>query len=298
MAVYSINDLEKLCGIKAHTLRIWEKRYSIIKPKRTASNIRYYLDDDLQKILNIALLNRNGVKISKISCMTDEQIHQEVAKYTEVDATSDDKMDALIFAMLELDEYKFNKILDHNIKEQGYEITMNELIYPFMDKLSMMWIAGSIKGAHENFVASLIRRKTIIAIDEVSHTYSNSAPKFLIFLPKDETHELSLLFLHFLLKKVGASVINLGTQVPLIDVIEGQRISGADYVFSLFNDSFTESPLQPYINELSKYLPDSTVLISGYQTVAQNITPLENVKILSGINDVKAFALQVLSETK
>jgi len=218
MAVYSINDLEKLCGIKAHTLRIWEKRYGIINPKRTATNIRYYLDEDLQKVLNIALLNRNGIKISKIAKMTDEEIQASVSTYTEVDGTSDDKMDALIFAMLELNEYKFNKILDHNIAEKGYEATMNEIIYPFMDKLSMMWIAGNIKGVHENFVASVIRRKTIIAIDEFSMSYYENA-----------------------------------------------------------------------------HLTDCQVLISGYQTVAQNISALDNVTILAGISEVKDYAQNVLS---
>ena len=95
MAIYSINDLEKLCGIKAHTIRIWEKRYNIIKPKRTETNIRYYLDDDLQKVLNIAFLNRNGYKISKIAKLSDEEILSAVAQHTELDATLDDKMDAL-----------------------------------------------------------------------------------------------------------------------------------------------------------------------------------------------------------
>lgn len=295
MAVYSINDLEKLCGIKAHTIRIWEKRYAIIQPKRTDTNIRYYLDEDLQKVLNISLLNRNGIKISKIAKMSDAQIQAEVSKFTEVSATDDDKMDALMFAMLELNEYKFTKILDHNIREKGYEATMNDIIYPFMDKLSMMWIAGSITGAHENFVASLIRRKTIIAIDEVSGNYDEDKPTFLIYLPKEESHELSLLFLHFLLKKIGATVINLGSQVPLIDVIEGQRISKADYVFTIFNDSFTNAPLQPYINELGRHLKDCTVLVSGYQTVVQNIKTPNNTVILSGIADVKEFAQQVIS---
>lgn len=298
MAVYSINDLEKLCGIKAHTLRIWEKRYEIITPKRTAANIRYYLDDDLQKVLNIAFLNKNGVKISKIAKLSEKELVEEVSKYTDVDVTDDDKMDALIFAMIELNEYKFNKILDHNIKENGYEATMNEIIYPFMDKLSMMWMAGSVKGAHENFVASLIRRKTIIAIDQYSTTFNPKAPKFILFLPKEETHELSLLFLHFLLKKMGATVINLGTNVSLIDVIESQQITNAEYVFTLFNDSFTETPLQPYLDDISNHMKHCQVLISGYQTIAQNIKTKSNITILPGINDVQKYAHMVMSNAK
>lgn len=289
MAVYSINDVEKLCGIKAHTLRIWEKRYAIIQPRRTETNIRYYLDEDLQKILNISLLNRNGYKISKISKMTDGDIKKIVSELSDVDLESEDNLDALMHAMLELDEFKFNKILDHNIDSKGFEFTMDEVVYPMMEKLSMMWIAGSIKGVHENFVANVIRRKTIVAIDQSTAEYDADAKRCLIYLPENETHELSLLFLHFLLKDAGINVINLGAGVPLIDVLEGQRICKAELVFTIFNDSFSNEPLQPYLNELSKHLKDSTILISGYQTAIQNINAPYNVKVLKSLSDVKSF---------
>lgn len=289
MAVYSINDVEKLCGIKAHTIRIWEKRYAIIQPRRTETNIRYYLDEDLQKILNISLLNRNGYKISKIAKMTDGEIKKIISELSDVTLESEDNLDALMHAMLELDEFKFNKILNHNIASKGFEVTMDEIVYPMMEKLSMMWIAGSIKGVHENFVANVIRRKTIVAIDQSSTEYNAKAPRCLIYLPENETHELSLLFLHFLLKDAGINVINLGAGVPLIDVLEGQRISHAEFVFTIFNDSFSDTPLQPYLNELSKHLEDSTILISGYQTAIQNINVPYNVKVLKSLSEVRSF---------
>lgn len=289
MAVYSINDVEKLCGIKAHTLRIWEKRYAIVQPRRTETNIRYYLDEDLQKILNISLLNRNGYKISKIAKMSDGEIKKIVSELSDVTLESEDNLDALMHAMLELDEFKFNKILDHNIESKGFEVTMDEIVYPMMEKLGMMWLAGSIKGVHETFVANVIRRKTIVAIDQSSVEHKSDAPKCLIYLPENETHELSLLFLHFLLKDSGINVINLGAGIPLIDVLEGQRICKAKFVFTIFNDSFADAPLQPYLNELSKHLEDSTILISGYQTAIQNIDIPYNVEVLQSLSDVKNY---------
>jgi DNA-binding transcriptional MerR regulator len=296
MAVYSINDVEKLCGIKAHTIRIWEKRYAIIQPRRTETNIRYYLDEDLQRILNISLLNRNGYKISKIAKMSDGDIKRIVSELSDVTLESEDNLDALMHAMLELDEFKFTKILDHNIISKGFETTMDEIVYPMLEKLSMMWLAGSIKGVHENFVANVIRRKTIVAIDEISTDHNEEAPKCLIYLPENETHELSLLFLHFLLKDAGINVINLGTGIPLIDVLEGQRISKAEFIFTIFNDSFSDSPLQPYLNELSKHAEDSTILISGYQTAIQNINVPYNVKVLKSLSDVKSFVATTNSQ--
>jgi len=168
MVAYSIKDLENLSGVKAHTLRIWEKRYGIIQPRRTETNIRYYKDADLQKILNITLLNRKGYKISKIAEMTADQIRQIVAELTEVGIAFEDQIDAMMLSMFELDETKFNIILDHQIQSKGFEETMHHVVYPLLDKLSMMWVAGSVKGVHENFVSNIIRKKTIVEIDKLS----------------------------------------------------------------------------------------------------------------------------------
>jgi len=289
MAVYSINDIEKLCGIKAHTIRIWEKRYNIITPRRTETNIRYYLDEDLQKILNISLLNRNNYKISKIAQMTDSEMKTLVSQLSDVTIEKEDNLDSLMFAMLELDEYKFNKILDHNISSRGFEETMNEVVYPLMEKLSMMWVAGSIKGVHENFVANAIKRKMIVAIDSKSKEDNPKSKRALLYLPQDETHELSLLFMHFMLREMDYKIVNLGTDVPLIEVLEGQKIFKADIVCTLFNDSFAEQPLQPYLNELSKHLSGCRILISGYQTAIQNIEVPANITALRSIVDIKSI---------
>lgn len=291
MVAYSIKDLESLSGVKAHTLRIWEKRYKIIEPSRTKSNIRYYKDDDLQKILNITLLNRKGYKISKIANMPSHEIKQKVAKYTEVGSVFEDQLDSMMLAMFELDETKFNIILDHQISAIGFEEAMNIVVYPLLDKLSMMWLAGSVKGVHENFVNNIIRRKTMVETEKLSRSETETKFRCLIYLPENESHELSLLFLHYLLVKNKAKVINLGMGVPLIDVLEGQNIFKANYIFSIFNDSFSETPLQPYLNELTKNIKNADILISGFQTASQNLDLPDNVHILNSIEHLKEFLL-------
>ncbi len=289
MVAYSIKDLENLSGVKAHTLRIWEKRYGIIQPSRTETNIRYYKDADLQKILNITLLNRKGYKISKIAEMTADQIRQIVAELTEVGIAFEDQIDAMMLSMFELDETKFNIILDHQIQSKGFEETMHHVVYPLLDKLSMMWVAGSVKGVHENFVSNIIRKKTIVEIDKLSSADVTCKSRCLIYLPENESHELSLLFLQYLLVKSRAKVINLGTGVPMIDVLEAKSIFKPGYIFTIFNDSFSETPLQPYINELAKNTKDTQILISGFQTASQQLNLPTNVKILNSIADVKQF---------
>ena len=152
MVVYSIKDLENLTGIKAHTIRIWEKRYGIIEPRRTNTNIRYYLEEDLKKIMNIALLNRNGYKISKIAKLQNNDIHSIAAKLTDVDKTFENQLDGLTLSVLELNEDNFLKIFNANISQNGFKQTMLDVIYPLLDKLGMMWMTGSIEPIHENFV--------------------------------------------------------------------------------------------------------------------------------------------------
>ncbi len=293
MVAYSIKDLESISGVKAHTLRIWEKRYGIIQPHRTDTNIRYYKDDDLQKVLNISLLNKKGYKISKIATMSTDQVRQKVGEYTEVGHVFEDQLDAMMLSTFELDESKFNIVLDHEISSKGFEETMNDVVYPLLDKLSMMWIAGSIKSVHENFVSNIIKRKTIVEIDRLSRSDSNPNIRCLIYLPENESHELSLLFLHYILVKNKSKVINLGIGTPLINVLEGKSIFKAEYIFTIFNDSFSETPLQPYLDELAKNAKDSKILISGFQTASQNLTLPDNVIILNSIQSVKDFVTSI-----
>ena len=165
MAVYSIKDLEKLSGIKAHTIRVWEQRYGLLEPKRTKTNIRYYQDEDLRFLLNVALLNKNGLKISKIAELEKEEVAEKVAAISEINFEYGTQLDALTLSMIEMDEYKFDRIINTNIDQLGFERTMLEIIYPFLDKLSVLWLTGSINPVQESFITYLIRQKIIAAID-------------------------------------------------------------------------------------------------------------------------------------
>ncbi len=269
MVVYSIKDLENLSGVKAHTLRIWEKRYNILTPKRTPTNIRYYLDEDLKTILNIALLNRHGIKISKIAIMDATEIHRKVAEITDVDESFEGQLDSLTISLLELDEGKFVKLLNKNIEQRGFTETMLQVIYPLLDKLAMMWLSGSIKNIHEKFVSHLIRRKCIVEIDKKEITRDET---FLIYLPEGETNELSLLFLHYLIRRKGFNVINAGPGVSIYDLIEVVDIRNPDFIYTIINDSFREGQFHPYIKKLCNEFSNCKILLSGLQVQS---APLE-----------------------
>ena len=283
MAVYSIKDLEKLSGIKAHTIRIWEQRYGIINPQRTKTNIRYYQDEDLKFLLNIALLNKNGIKISKIAKMSKMEIAEKVAAISEINFEYGTQLDALTISMIEMDEYKFDRIVSTNIQQLGFERTMLEVIYPFLDKLSLLWLTGSINPVQENFMSFLIRQKLIVAIDKEPLVTGKNVKKFIIYLPEGEKQELSLLFMHYLLKSRRNHVIYIGQEISLTDLKDASNIHKPDYIFTMITETFAKEPVQHYVDKLAANFPDSHVLLSGYQVVAQPVMPHTNISILKSL---------------
>lgn len=286
MAIYSIKDLEKLSGIKAHTLRIWEKRYGIIQPRRTDTNIRYYLDEDLKRLLNIALLNRYGVKISKIATMDDDEIEMQVTRISGQTNEYDVQLDALTISMIEMDESRFDRIIRQNVAQIGFERTMMEVIYPFLDKLGVLWFTGSLNAAQESFMANLIRQKLYVAIDSLDAAPGREMKKFLLFLPEGETQELSLLFLHYMLKSRKYNVVNIGMNLSLEDVRDAYEIHRPDFIFTIINEPRQRHSVQDYISRLSAFFSETRILLSGYQIAQQNIRAAKNYFVLRSLEEV------------
>jgi len=296
LSIYSIKDLEKLSGIKAHTIRIWEQRYNLIKPNRTQTNIRYYDDEQLRIILNIALLNKNGYKISHICKLLPEEIIEIVQNLSDLDQYSS-HTDALTIAMINMDEDKFHQIIDAKIDLLGFEQMMMQVIFPFLDKLYLLWLTGTINSAHENFISNLIRQKIIVAIDRLQKSV-NEKRTFMLYLPEGEQHELSLLFMYYLLKSRTFKVIYLGQNISIQDVGYTYLNHRPDYVFTMISESFTKKPVQIYIDELTKYCPDATILVSGYQVAMQGIQSSEKIKTVNTLQSTIEFLNQVSTKPK
>lgn len=195
---YSIKDIESLTKIKAHTVRIWEKRYSIIKPERSKTNIRFYSDNELRKLLNISILINNGIKISHISGFNSDEIREKALYFLQNPNDMENQVKNLVIAMPELNESKFEKILSKSIINTGFEKTMLHLVYPFQQHIGVLWQTGSINPAHEHFISNLIRQKLISSIDSIEYKEHTNAKRFILFLPEGEWHELGLLFYYYL----------------------------------------------------------------------------------------------------
>ena len=289
VSYYSIKEISELSGIKAHTLRIWEQRYSFIIPKRTDTNIRYYDDEDLKLILNIALLKNNGHKISMICTMDEKDLLYEVKQLMEKKLGFPEQIEGLTLAMLELDEDRFEKILSTNILQIGFERTMLNLIYPFFQKIGILWQTGAITPAQEHFISNLVRQKIIVAIDGQVVPSTNYNKKYLLYLPENELHEMSLLFSSYIIKSRNNKVIYLGQNVPHNDLIRIYKDHNPDYLLTVFTTSPSVNQMQAYINKISDSFKNSTVLISGHQVVGQDIDLPGNIKLLNKLQDLIEF---------
>ncbi len=286
MSYYSIKDIEQLSGIKAHTLRIWEQRYNFIKPKRTDTNIRYYDDHDLKLVLNVALLKDNGHKISRICNMDNHELQLEVMKLMEKKLGFPEQIQGLTLAMLEFDEERFEKILSTNILQIGFERTMMNLIYPFFQKIGILWQTGSISPSQEHFISNLIRQKLIVAIDGQVTSTSNYNKKYLLYLPENELHEISLLFSSYLIKSRNNKVIYLGQNVPLEDLVNIYKDHNPDYLLTVMTTFPQPSEVQAYVYNISESFKNAHVLVTGNQVIGQDIDMPENVVLLNKIQDL------------
>jgi DNA-binding transcriptional MerR regulator len=266
MGKYSIKELEKLSGIKAHTIRIWEKRHNLVTPARTNTNIRYYSDDDLKRIINISLLNNYGIKISKIAGMSSGDINQKVLEIREVKNDAILYIDQLVVSMIDIDEEAFEKTLSNLILRNGFVKTITEIIYPFLEKIGILWQTQNITPAHEHFISNLIRQKIIVAIDGLPLP-PKTARRVILFLPEGEMHELGLLFYHFIVRKAGYRTYYLGQNVPHADLISVFRTHHPDVLITSITTT-PAKPIQDYFSALANQFPDTPILASGYQVIA------------------------------
>lgn len=286
MASYSIRDLERLSGIKAHTIRIWEKRYGLIEPERSSTNIRSYCDAELKKLLNISILNKNGFKISKIAELSQEDIAQNINRISESTTDTQSQIENLAIAMIDLDEGKFEKILSRSIIQLGFEDTVIRLLNPFFVKIGVMWQTGSINPAHEHFVSSLIRQKMLVAIDSQISDGSPNSKTFTLFLPEGEMHELGLLFANYLIRKRGHRVLYLGQNLPTEDLLLVERIREADYLLTSFTTGIKGMDVQHPLKYLSVTFPGKTIYVSGDQVLPIVDSLPKNVKFISTPGDL------------
>lgn len=215
-SVFSIKDLENLSGIKAHTIRIWEKRYGILEPMRTTTNIRLYDIENLQKLLNITLLHSHGYKISKISKFPPEKIPQLVQEIVSDKSAKNHAINAFKLAMMNFDQALFFTTYNKLLSEKSFREVFIEIFIPLMNEIGILWQTGTITPSHEHFISYLIRQKLLSSIEQLQILEPTKKDKvFVLYLPQNEIHELGLIYLNYEILYHGYKTIYLGQSIPI-----------------------------------------------------------------------------------
>lgn len=293
MNKFSIKDIETITGIKSHTIRIWEQRYNLLDTKRSDTNIRYYDDEDLKFLLNVSILNDSGIKISEIVKMTPQEMASKVEALNEVDNNYTCHIQALVKGSLELNEAEFKRSLSLAVKKIGFEQTVIQVIYPFLQKVGIMWQTGMINPAQEHFATNLIKQRLILAIDSVKPVEVNDVKKFLLFLPDNEYHEIALLFAYYVIKQHGHKVLYLGQSLSLGYVKEVIDSYHPDYIFSILTNSMNDSDLENSVQSFANYFPNQKILLAGSAVREHKNTDFENIINLQDVADLLSFLNQV-----
>ncbi len=288
MNSFTIKDLENLSGIKAHTLRIWEQRYKFLKPKRSFTNIRFYSNDELKVILNISLLNKHGFKISHIDKMDEAEINEKIFSLSQSEAVQDRMINDLVKEMIDLNMKVFEKILGTFILSRGIERAITELIFPFLEKIGILWLTNHINPAQEHLVSNMIRQKLIVGI-EGAHSSLAINKTMLLFLPEGEHHELGLLFIHFLLKTRGVDVIYLGTDVPLKDVEYIVNLKSPDFLVAHLTTMGPKFNFEKFLVYLRKNFPKQHIVLSGQVTQRFEKKILPPIHLKKSLSEIIEF---------
>mgnify|MGYP001597459928 CR=1 FL=1 len=263
---YSIKDLEALCGIKAHTIRIWEKRYELLSPERTDTNIRRYNTDQLRKVLNVSLLLNNGHKISKIAQMTDVDLGKTINKVSTQNENSDQLIDnqinQLTTAMVSFNERLFEKLFSTIILRFGLQDAFTKILYPFLEKVGLMWCVGEVNPAMEHFITNLVRQKLFCAIDGLI-TDDNTEGSWLLFLPDNEYHEIGLLMSYFIVRSSGRRAIYLGQDVPFENLKATVDQTGVENLLTFFVRYGSEQEQVDYMGRLTDSFPDKRIFLAA-----------------------------------
>lgn len=288
METYSISEVEQLTGIKAHTLRIWEKRYNGLMPRPTATRIRYYDDEQLRNLLNISTLLRNGHKISRIMTMTDDEVNKHILQLSR---RSDDSgnfevyINTLVNHMLAFDEPSFDKTCSSIIIRFGMYEAILKVIYPFLRKTGVLWSTSNAAPAQEHFASNIIKRKLLCAIDGIAYP-DKPEKKFLLFLPPDEWHEIALLVCDFMIRNAGAATIYLGQNLPFENLQTALKMIQPTHIVTFFTSGIELNSYLGRIADIAVKNGKPSVLVN---TLVQPEGKYKNVVFLNSPGDLSRY---------
>jgi DNA-binding transcriptional MerR regulator len=260
---FSISDLEQLSGIKAHTIRMWEQRYGVLRPVRTATNIRMYCDDDLRRLLNVATLCGRGRRISQVACLSDAEMTAAVLACCDDAHDYNRQINGLLAALLAFDEPRMTQLLGAATKQLGFEEMMLHMAYPLLQRIGMMWMAGTVNPAQEHLLSHLLRQKLLAATDALPTVSATDRRRWVLFLPQHELHELALLFMNYALRARAQHTLYLGQNLPISELQAVCDSYQPDVLVTVLTSQPERSRVAGFAQEVAASCPGKLLVLYG-----------------------------------
>lgn len=290
--VFSIKDLENLSGIKAHTIRIWEKRYQVLEPMRTDTNIRLYDLSNLQKLLNITFLHEYGYKISKIASLPETEIPALVKQIVSSKNAKNHAINAFKMAMMNFDQQLFLNTYNWLAEEKSFREIFHQVFLPLLDEIGLLWQTDTISPANEHFISYLIRQKIILNSEKLQFLDPTKQDKvFVLSLPVNEIHELGLMYLHYEILLQGYKSIYLGESMPIHNLKDLKKHFSSIVYVSCLTVKPDRDEVNAYVQEMTDVLlDDSTELWYTGRLVflIDSQSLLKKVSVFSSIAELTA----------
>ena len=299
-STFSIKNLENLSGIKAHTLRIWEKRYNLLEPERTETNIRRYSLESLKRLLNVTLLYNHGFKISKIASLSEDEIPELVRSITLKSNSEQVSINAFKLAMINFDYELFDNNYNEILQHHNFQHVFLNVFMPLMRELGILWQTGAISPSHEHFITNLIKQKIHLQTESLQRMKArrNDHPSFVLFLTENEIHELGVLYLNYLILDSGYRTIFLGQSIQTSSLETLYSYNSEFYFVSYLTVEPNKEEIMPFLNEFHTNLlkgRNSKLLLFGPQQVEIDIEKLpEKIELY---RSVESFTSKYLEET-
>jgi DNA-binding transcriptional MerR regulator len=288
MQTFSIRDMERMTGVKAHTLRMWEHRYGLALPHRKDSQHRYYTNEDLQKILRLTWLYQQGYKISRIAALNDDALSALIQEAVNHGNAYQRTIESLLNASQHFDGEMFSQLLQKAILQLGMEEAVRQVIYPYLEKIGLLWMNESVMPAQEHFSSQFIMHALIAGIDALPRPV-HVTPPIVLFAPEEEYHEIPLFFIEYILRKRGNKVINLGANTPDAAVEEycSRRPFSQLHYHQVTN--FTRYDADELLEKWCLQFPSKRIVVSGRLTSTID-KPSPNTLLLRSIDDLLQYA--------
>ena len=286
---FTIKDLENISGVKAHTIRIWEKRYNLLTPKRTDTNIRLYSNKNLEKLLNIVLLNNNNFKISKIAKMSEEELISQCKEMAINFLHKDEAINSFKLAMFSFDTVLFNETYDKLLLKMTFREVFKDVFIPFLEHIGLLWHTDTLIPAYEHFVSNLITQKIQINTEKIISKTSKSAKTYVLYLPENEIHELGLLYLNYELNLKGNNTIYLGQSLPFDNLNHFLKSKNEYCIITYMTIMPYDSKVKEYFKEADALLKESEaqfIAIGRKTDLVNNLKFKSNIKLYKSVSDL------------